>query len=252
MKKESKNLKSLRVAKIALLVAVMSMLAVSIVSCKFPFGLVRGSGNIETETVEVSGFNEVHIIGIGNLIIEQGGEESLVIEADDNILPLIEAEVSGDTLTIGIKRGFNFIPASKIKFYLTVIDLDNILLSGAGDIDGKKFNTDTLEFEISGTGDIDFNINADKVETRSSGAGSITLSGKVDIQEIEISGLGKYDAEELESRKCEIVISGAGTATVNVSELLDINISGAGNVYYTGEPKIDQNVSGIGRIRRLD
>ncbi len=252
MKKESKNLRNQRVIKIALLVAVLGILAISVVSCKFPFGSVRGSGDVETETIEVSGFNEVLIAGVGNLIIEQGDEEFLIIEADDNILPLIEAKVSGDRLTLGIKKGFNFIPTSKIKFYLTVIDLDTISLSGAGDIDCEEFKTDKLEFGISGTGDIDFIINADKVETRSSGAGSITLSGEVDSQKVEIDGVGKYDAEELESTECEIEISGAGTVTVNVSELLDINISGAGNVYYTGEPKVYQEVSGVGRIRRLD
>lgn len=252
MKKENKNVKIQRVLKIALLVAIMSILAVSIASCKSPFGLVRGSGDIETKTVEVSGFDEVVISGIGNLIIEQGSEESLIIEADDNILPLIEAKVFGGRLTIGMKRGFNFIPNSNIKFYLTAIDLDIISANGAGDIDGEEFSTDTLEFNISGAGDIDFNINADKVVTKSSGAGSITLTGKVDRQEIEMSGVGKYDAEKLESKECEIDISGAGTATVNVSELLDIEISGAGNVYYTGVPKIYQEVSGVGRIRRLD
>ena len=252
MKKASKNIKSLRVLKTVLLVAVVCLLAVSIVSCKFPFGLVRGSGDIETETVEVSGFKEVVLSGVGNLIIEQGDEESLIIEADDNILSLIEVKVSGDKLTIGMKKNYNFIPTSKIKFYLTVIDLDAITVNGAGDIDSKEFETDELEFGISGAGDIDFNINADRIEIRSSGAGSITLTGKVDSQEILIDGVGKYDAEELESKECEITISGAGTATVNASELLKITISGAGNVYYLGEPKIDQDVSGVGRIRQLD
>ena len=252
MKKESKNVKSVRVLRTVLLIAVICMLAVSIVSCKLPFGLVRGSGDIETETVEVSGFKEVVLSGVGNLIIEQGDEESLIIEADDNILSLIEVEVSRDKLTIGMKKNYNFMPTSNIKFYLAVIDLDAITVSGAGDIDFKEFETDELEFEISGAGDIDFNINADKIEIRSSGAGSITLTGKVDRQEIFINGVGKYDAEKLESKECEIDISGAGTATVNVSELLDISISGVGNVYYMGEPKIDQSVSGIGRIRQLD
>jgi len=252
MKKESKNVKIQRVVKTVLLIAVISILAVSIVSCKFPFGLVRGSGDIETKTVEVSGFDEVVITGVGNLIIEQGSEETLIIEADDNILPLIEAKVSGDKLTIGMKRGFNFVPNSNIKFYLTVIELDKISVSGAGDIDCEEFSTDTLEFNISGAGDIDFSIIADEVKSGSSGAGSITLKGKVDRQEIKMSGVGKYDAEKLESRECKIDISGAATATVNVSESLDIEISGAGNVYYAGDPKIDQDVSGVGRIRRLD
>ncbi|GAH96846.1 unnamed protein product, partial [marine sediment metagenome] len=179
-------------------------------------------------------------------------EESLVIEADDNIIPLIRADVSGDRLTIGFKRGYSFIPAAKIKFHLTVIDLDKISISGAGDINCDDFNTDELEFDISGVGDIDFNINAERIETTSSGAGDITLTGKVDNQDIDISGVGKYDAEELESRECSISLSGAGSATVNASEELDINISGVGNVYYVGSPHVEQDISGLGRVKSID
>jgi len=253
MKKAIKKSQMKKVVKIALIIAVISVLAVFAASCKWTIGMVRGSGDIETEERDVSGFDEVYLSGIGNLIITQGEEESLVIEADDNIIPLIRADVSGDRLTIGFKRGYSFIPAAKIKFHLTVIDLDKISISGAGDVDCDNFSTDQLELEISGVGDINFNINAERIETTSSGAGDITLTGEVDSQDIDISGVGKYDAEELESRECSISLSGAGSVTVNASEELDINISGVGNVYYVGSPYVEQDISGLGsRVKSID
>jgi len=190
--------------------------------------------------------------GIGNLIIEQGDEESLVVEADDNIIGLIETEVRGDKLHIGFKRGVNVVPTSRIKFYLTVVDLDRIDLLGLGDIDCDRFETDDLEFNISGSGDIEFKITAESIETNVSGLGNINLLGKVDSHKIRISGSGKYDAEELESKDCEVEISGLGSATVNASDNLDIEINGAGNVYYKGDPHVSQHISGLGRIRSLD
>jgi len=248
----SKKSQMKNVVRIVLIIAVISVLAIFTASCKWTIGLVRGSGDIETKERDVSGFHKVYLEGIGNLIITQGDEESLVIEADDNIISLIRTDVFRHRLTIGFKRGYNFIPISKIKYHLTVIDLDEISLSGAGDVDCDDFNTDELEFDISGVGDIDFNINAKRVETTSSGAGGITLSGKVDSQEIDISGVGKYDAEELESRECSISLSGAGSATVNVSEELDVSISGVGNVYYAGNPHVEQDISGLGRVKSID
>jgi len=252
MNRVSKKSKIKKIIKAALIIAVISVLAVFAASCKWTIGMVRGSGDIETEERDVSGFNKVYLEGIGNLIITQGDEESLVIEADDNIIPLIRADVSGGRLTIGFKRGYSFIPAAKIKFHLTVIDLDEISISGAGDINCDDFNTDELEFNISGVGDIDFNINAERIETTSSGAGDITLTGKVDSQDIDISGVGKYDAEELESRECSISLSGAGSVTVNASEELDISISGVGNVYYAGSPHVKKDISGLGRVKSID
>jgi len=248
----AKNNRTSRIMKVVVLVALIGILAVTAASCKWTIGVVRGSGDIESEEREVSGFNEIEFTGIGNLIIEQGDEESLVVEADDNIIGLIETEVRGDKLHIGFKRGVNVVPTSRIKFYLTVVDLDRIDLLGLGDIDCDRFETDDLEFNISGSGDIEFKITAESIETNVSGLGNINLLGKVDSHKIRISGSGKYDAEELESKDCEVEISGLGSATVNASDNLDIEINGAGNVYYKGDPHVSQHISGLGRIRSLD
>jgi hypothetical protein len=248
----SKKSQIKKVIKVAVIIAVISVLAVFAASCKWNIGLVRGSGDIGTEERDVSGFSKVYLSGVGNLIITQGEKESLVIEADDNIIPLISTDVFGDKLNISIARGYSFIPTVKIKYYLTVINLDSVSISGAGEINCDDLSTDKLEFNISGAGDIDFNINAESVEITSSGAGDINLTGKVDSQDVDISGVGKYNAEELESRECRISVSGAGTATVNVSEELDIEISGVGNVYYVGNPHVTQNISGLGSIKSID
>ena len=143
MNRVSKKSKIKKIIKAALIIAVISVLAVFAASCKWTIGMVRGSGDIETEERDVSGFDKVYLEGIGNLIITQGDEESLVIEADDNIILLIKTDVFSHRLTIGFKRGYNFIPISKIKYHLTVIDLDEISLSGAGDIDCDNFSTDS-------------------------------------------------------------------------------------------------------------
>ena len=248
----AKNNRTSRTIKIAVLAALIGILVVTAASCKWTIGVVRGSGDIESEEREVSGFNEIEFTGIGNLIIEQGDEETLVVEADDNIIGLIETEVRGDELHIGFRRGFNVVPTSKVKFYLTVKELDRIDLSGVGDIDCDEFETDDLKFNISGSGDIDFEIIADSIETNVSGLGDIDLSGEVDFHRVQISGSGKYDAEELESKDCEVEISGLGSATVNTSDNLDIEINGAGNVYYKGDPHVSQHISGLGRIKSLD
>jgi len=246
------NSRKSKIIRIAAAAALTGMLALFAVSCKWTIGVVRGSGDLKTEERDVSGFDEVHFSGMGNLIIEQGEEESLTIEADDNIIDLIETDVRGDELKIEFRRGFNIVPTTKIKYLLTVKDLNRIDLTGVGDIDCDGFRAGDLEFHISGSGNIDFVIDADRLETHVSGLGDIDLEGKVDFHKVQISGSGKYDARDLESRECEVKVSGLGSATVNVSGELDIDISGAGNVYYIGEPDISQHISGLGRIKSLD
>jgi Putative auto-transporter adhesin, head GIN domain len=60
----------------------------------------QGFGQIGNESRQVSGFSKVELNGSGELTIEQTGTESLTISAEDNLLPKLSSEVSGDTLVL--------------------------------------------------------------------------------------------------------------------------------------------------------
>jgi hypothetical protein len=252
MKRINKKSRAIKIIIIIQIIALMTLLVLFGVSCKWTIGLVRGSGNVETEERKISGIDEIEFSGMGNLIITQGEEELLLVEADDNILPLIETDVSGDRLSIDYKMGYNFIPTSNVSFYLTVVDLNEISLKGAGKIECDNLETDEMRFEVSGAGDVDINIDTDELMVISSGAGNLNFSGEAESQDVNISGVGRYNSKELESKECKVTLSGAGSVTVNVTELLDIKISGVGNIYYIGTPRIKQDVSGLGKIKSID
>ena len=102
--------------------------------------VIEGSGSVVTEEREVGDFENITLESFGELIITQGDEPSLIIEADDNLMQYITTEVKGDTLHIGftddafsIKGGDNQIikPSESIVFRLTMPDLNTISLSGA-------------------------------------------------------------------------------------------------------------------------
>lgn len=52
-----------------------------------------------------------------------------------------------------------------------------------------------------------------------------------------VSSAGKLDAYDLVSRKCNVSVSSAGHAKINVVEELDAEASSAGSITYTGDPK---------------
>src|SRR5512142_1150936 len=87
-----------------ILIAVLSI-AVLLAGCTFyiPSGLrrmVTGSNVVIQENREVSEFNAVSLNGAGELTITQGEKESLVIEAENNLLPLIKSQVRNGVLVI--------------------------------------------------------------------------------------------------------------------------------------------------------
>lgn len=191
--------------------------------------VTRGSGQLATESRPVSGFTKVELSGTGELTIEQTGTESLSISAEDNLLPRLTSEVSGDTLTLGTEPNTSIVPTQPITYSLNVKDLTGLVVSGSGNIQVPNLTTTALSIKISGSG-------------------TITAGGTVNDQDLDISGSGHYQAEQLPSKTVKAAISGSGTASVVATDALDVKISGSGTLTYSGNPQIRQEISGSGKL----
>ena len=232
---------------LAMVICFISILLVATVSCNI--SVVRGSGNVISEDRDVSGFSKISFSGSGTLYIEQGEKESLTIKAEDNLIPLIKTEISGNTLSIGNKLGTSIMPTKSMEFYLKVKDLDSISVSGSGSINCSGLVTDDLSIKTSGSSKVDLsNMETTRININSSGSSSYNLEGTTDSQDIKTSGSVKYFAGKLKSNSCVIDSSGSGQLEVNVSDNLDIKASGSTNITYIGNPTITQKISGSATI----
>jgi len=245
--------KKLRVSKniiiLALLACLISILLAATVSCNI--SLVRGSGNVISEDRAVSGFSKLFISGSGEIFIEQGDEESLTIIAEDNIIPLITTEVSGDTLNISHGPGPIVTNTKSIEIYLKVKDLDSISTSGSANVNCSGLSTGSLTIKTTGSGNVDIsNLETDSIDISSSGSGNFTLAGNTDSLKISTNGSGGCDAGNLKSKDCIIDINGSGNNTVNVSDTLDVSIDGSGDVSYIGNPTVESS-KGFGASGKL-
>ncbi len=213
--------------------------------------IVRGNGNVITEDRTVSSFDGIKVSGAFEVFLEQGSNESLRIEADENLMNLIKTEVRGGVLRIWIEE--SVIRSESMKAFITFENIESVDISGAVELNGVgMLNFDDLELEASGATEIDLNLNADNLELDLSGSSEIDLEGEASNLTLGISGAGELFAEDFILRSCDISISGAGSAVINVSERLDIDISGAASVRYKGQPKINQRVSGAGKVQSID
>ncbi len=214
---------------------VLLTLAITLSACTFTISYDEGSGVVVNETRNVSDFNEVAFTGIGTLYITVGDEELLEIEAEDNIIPRIVTEVQGDRLEISFdsENWESLIrPTEPIRYFLTVRSLEEVNLSGLGDVQIKDLNNDRLVLTLSG-------------------AGRVKADGVVNALVINVTGAGSYDGSDLESEGIDVNLSGAGSATVWATEFLDVNITGLGNVRYYGEPEVRKTVTGLGTLEKL-
>jgi hypothetical protein len=179
----------------------------------------------------VNNFHAVVFEGVGELSIQQTGAESLRIEADSNVLPLLTSSVSNGTLTLGIQPNTSFQTNESIHYILTVKSLDSFEQAGAGSTTATSIASTSLSIKMSGTGEV-------------------TMHGTVNTLKLDLSGTGTFDGSELASKTATVVVSGTGHAVVNVSDALDATVSGVGSIEYIGDPKVTSHVTGVGTIRK--
>jgi len=219
-------------------------------------GGVAGSGSIKSQTREVQDFLAVSINYPAEVLIQQGKVESVKLEADDNLLPQLSTEVDDGTLLIENKENNwskRVNPTERVKITITVKDLHEIEFSSAGNLIVESLKTDELSLRLNGVGKMTLNnLDVRKLESRLSGAGNIEATGTAEELDIRISGVGGFDAPKLESQVATVRISGAGSATVNVVEDLTARVSGAGSISYYGSPTLHEDVSGAGSVSKAD
>jgi len=233
--------------RIYILAAVILCLVVAVSGCSTQ---QTGSGNVVNQTKSVKGVNDVSLDGTGTLIIQQGNQESLIIQAEDNIIPHIQSNVNGKNLSLGYDTNTP-ISTKTVKYYLTVKDLSSISISGAGKVETGGFKTQNLIISINGAGEGNMsNLNINKLTVNLSGADKMTMAGTATDQTITISGDGDYQAKDLKSQSTIITINGAGKGILNVSNVLKAIINGSGSISYLGNPQVSQQINGAGTIKQ--
>ena len=199
------------------------------------------------EAREIKDVQQVALHGTGTLHIELGDAESLTIEAEPKVLERIETTVKGGKLTIQPSRSFN--TREPIDYWLAVMRLDSIELTGAGRVEAGQLDAESFRLAVDGAASVDVrNLTATQLDVTASGKPAVTLAGTVDSQTVSLSGAGKYSAADLASRIAAVSVDGAGTATVRVSESLEARASGASTIEYIGDPTLDQSESGLGKV----
>ena len=220
---------------------------------------------IVKDTREVSGFSAVVLRGYGSLEMHQerdtAGPGTLSIEADEEVMPKILAEVRGDRLVLGFSMPWYdwiwwwwqwlFTADKRIRFRLTSAGVENLSIWGAGLVSSDRFEARRLEVRVSGAGKVRLaGIAVKEMETRLSGAADVELAGAAERHDVHLSGAGSVHAQKFVAKRAKVAISGAGSCSLGSSDELDVHISGAGSVSYEGNPRLTQRISGAGSVRQ--
>lgn len=209
---------------------------------------VKGQGPKVTKTLNLSDFDGLALTISGDVYLRQGNQQSVKVEAQQNIIDLMSTEVKDGVWKIKFDK--NVGNHEGVKIWVTIPKLTQATVSGSGSINGENTFTGVgdLQLAISGSGSIKLDANSNSLDVAISGSGGMNLGGSTGKCEIGISGSGDVSAFDLQTSSCSVRISGSGDASVNVNENLDVAIAGSGDVYYKGNARVKSKISGSGDV----
>ncbi|MFZ3069703.1 MAG: head GIN domain-containing protein [Anaerolineaceae bacterium] len=215
----------------------------------------RGSGKLTSEERTISSFKILSIAGGGWIKLVQGDEYKLVIEAEDNILPHIKSEIDGDRLKIGYDENSwkdRYVPTKKITYTLTIPTLEKIILLGGAEIESDSLEVEKLDLDLNGGANVILNgFKAETLNVQLDGGVNFSINGEVATQTIKVNGAANYTAGNLKSGTTDLVINGAGNATIWAVDALNIRLIGVGTVNYYGSPQVSKDIQGLGTVTSL-
>jgi hypothetical protein len=210
---------------------------------------IDGSGLFVEEDRPISGVAGIRLLSVASVFVEQGGSESLMVRADDNVISHVLTEVPGDVLELSMEAGVSFNNIGPIQVFVTVRDLSSVEIDGVGSIEVMSLSFGELHLALSGTGDMNLSdLDGESLEVEMDGVGQIVIAGQVTEQTVRVFGVGDYKAKRLASVRADVSVHNVGSATVRVSEYLAATVTGLGSIYYYGSPTVESDITGSGSV----
>ncbi|HEY0751850.1 MAG TPA: head GIN domain-containing protein, partial [Chitinophagaceae bacterium] len=186
-------------------------------SCRYMgWRSVTGNGILSKQERNIGDFRGVEVTGNMEVIISAGAENSVRVEADENLMQHIDIDRDGDVLVIAPEKGYNLRPRAGIKIYLTAPSFETLAVTGSGKIrsESKIVSNNKISADVTGSGDILVEADAPEIRTDITGSGTIKIKGATRLHTTEISGSGDVQCFELLSEKTTVDIAGSGNVQV--------------------------------------
>ena len=205
----------------------------------------------ETETRKLSTFDGIDVAEGIEVILEKGNPEARVEVSGAADLQDVVINVSGSTLNIEMRGNRNYRNVN-VRVYLKFEEINEVEVSSAADVTFESEITGSdLDIDVSSAASVTADIDVNEVSVDISSSGKIELKGKADELRAAISSAGTLRASALLVKEAHVDANSAGSAIVNVTNILKAEASSAGKISYDGDPeKVYADSSSGGKVRR--
>lgn len=219
-------------------------------------GLFFTAGETRLVTVKLTSFSEVQLYDKVNLVLTYDSIESVSVEAGENLLTGVSANVTDGKLVIHDNNKMKW--ARDLDYSITVYvhsrSLNRLTYFGAGDV--RTTNTwkgDELYVDSwTGIGTIDLDIECGYAELfiRMANA-NFRIRGSSPRTRMYCADYGSMDLSGFATELMNLDYRSIRNSTINVTRLLSAKLLYKGNVYYYGNPQLDVDNQSSGQLIHL-
>ena len=219
----------------------------------FFIGLILSFSALDAQVKQerdVNSFTKIKVGSAIHLSVSLGVSESLVFEAEQEVLSKLKSEIKNGELHVFLEGSVN--NSKEIKAFVTLKSIAGISATGASKVNFTSMvSCDKMEIDANGASYIEIELKAKEINIGSHGASNIKVNGSATLLIATVDGASSLKAMDLKAESVEIKASGAASASVNTSKKLTGAASGASTIRYSGDPK-DKNVtvSGSSTIKK--
>jgi hypothetical protein len=199
---------------------------------------IRNSGITSEQEVNFTNFSEINIKSGFELFLKQDDTESILIVADQNVLPYIEYFRKGDEITFRMKNGYQ-VTRKSVQIFISTKNISKLSGSGGSSLvaesvlEGKK-----MKLVLSGGSTFTGKINTGKMHVLQSGGSTSKISGSTINLNADLSGGSELIGQNYIIEYLDLDFSGGSSANLTVTGELSVSGSGGSKLKYSGGGRI--------------
>lgn len=220
-------------------IVIAAVVAVLFSSCNMNISSLKkvdGSGNVVTKNRNIAtDFTSVKASNGLEVVLEQGSNPEVKVEADDNLQEHIKTEIIDGELKI--YADVTIRNAESKKVFVRLAKLNSLEASSGATVSSNGvLENASMNFSSSSGSEIDVKVNAGTVSCKSSSGSEIKIKGKAEKLETKSSSGSSIDASDLKTKDAIADSSSGSSINLNVSESLTAEASSGSSVNYVSKP----------------
>ena len=216
---------------------------------------IKPSNLVTKESKYIEDYNEINVSGAFEVFVTLSpGEESIEIEANENLHDKIKVYKKGNTLYIELENHLNISGDETLRAYITTTSITDYSASGASTIEVlNEINVQDLKVNLTGACDFEADLNVESLDAVLTGASKLNVTGMANTFKGKFTGASDFNNFNFASDMVELNLTGASEVSTTAHKEIKITAKGASKYTYKGNAEVVfQNLTGDSEIIKVD